>query len=118
VREDPVRRGLLYASTEKGVFVSFDDGEHWQSLRLNLPASSARDIIVKNEDLAVALHGRGFWILDDITPLRQLDAATLAQDAALFRPGRLRVREHQHGHALAEEPVGENPPRRGHQPIT
>ena len=86
VREDPQRRGLLYASTEKGVYVSFDDGEHWQSLRLNLPASSVRDLIVKDDDLAVATHGRGFWILDDITPLRQLDTATAARDVVLFKP--------------------------------
>ena len=86
VREDPKRRGLLYASTEKGVYVSFDDGDHWQSLRLNLPASSVRDLIVKDDDLAVATHGRGFWILDDITPLRQLDATTAARDVVLFKP--------------------------------
>jgi hypothetical protein len=86
VREDPKKRGLLYASTEKGVYVSFDDGEHWQSLRLNLPASSIRDLIVKDDDLAVAAHGRGFWILDDITRLRQIGPATFAQDAVLFKP--------------------------------
>jgi len=86
VREDPKRRGLLYASTEKGVYVSFDDGNRWQSLRLNLPASSVRDLIVKDDDLAVATHGRGFWILDDITPLRQIDAATAARDVVLFNP--------------------------------
>ena len=86
VREDPKRRGLLYASTEKGVYVSFDDGGHWQSLRLNLPASSVRDLIVNDDDLAVATHGRGFWILDDITPLRQIDAATAERDVVLFKP--------------------------------
>jgi photosystem II stability/assembly factor-like uncharacterized protein len=86
VREDPKRRGLLYASTEKGVYVSFDDGNRWQSLRLNLPATSVRDLIVKDDDLAVATHGRGFWILDDITPLRQIDKATAASDAVLFEP--------------------------------
>jgi hypothetical protein len=86
VREDPKKRGLLYASTEKGVYVSFDDGARWQSLRLNLPASSVRDLIVKDDDLAVATHGRGFWILDDVTPLRQLDATTAARDAVLFKP--------------------------------
>jgi photosystem II stability/assembly factor-like uncharacterized protein len=86
VREDPKRRGLLYASTEKGVYVSFDDGDRWQSLRLNLPASSVRDLIVKDDDLAVATHGRGFWILDDITPLRQIDAATATREAVLFKP--------------------------------
>ncbi len=73
VREDPKRKGLLFAGTERTVYVSFDDGDHWQSLRLNLPASSVRDVIVKDNDLAIATHGRGFWILDDITPLRQID---------------------------------------------
>ncbi len=86
VREDPKKRGLLYASTETGVYVSFDDGGRWQSLRLNLPASSVRGLIVKDDDLAVATHGRGFWILDDITPLRQFDATTAGRDVALFKP--------------------------------
>ncbi|HSC26656.1 MAG TPA: hypothetical protein VLD67_05250 [Vicinamibacterales bacterium] len=86
VREDPKRRGLLYASTERGVYVSFDDGARWQSLRLNLPATSVRDLIVKDDDLAVATHGRGFWILDDISPLRQLDPDVAARDAVLFKP--------------------------------
>ena len=87
VREDPKKRGLLYASTENGVYVSFDDGGSWQSLRLNLPASSVRDLIVKDDDLAVATHGRGFWILDDITPLRQIDGtARPRSDAVLFKP--------------------------------
>jgi hypothetical protein len=86
VREDPDKRGLLYASTERGVYVSFDDGARWHALQQNLPRSSARDIIVKDDDLAVATHGRGFWILDDITPLRQLDAAALERDAVLFKP--------------------------------
>ena len=86
VREDPKRRGLLYASTERGVYVSFDDGARWQSLRLNLPASSIRDLIVKDDDLAVATHGRGFWILDDISALRQIDGATADREAVLFKP--------------------------------
>jgi photosystem II stability/assembly factor-like uncharacterized protein len=73
VREDPKRKGLLFAGTERAVYVSFDDGDHWQSLRLNMPATSIRDLLIKDNDLAVATHGRGFWILDDITPLRQLD---------------------------------------------
>jgi photosystem II stability/assembly factor-like uncharacterized protein len=75
VREDPVRKGLLYAATETGVFVSFDDGDHWQSLQLNLPPASVRDLVVAGNDLVVATHGRAFWILDDITPLRQLEPA-------------------------------------------
>jgi photosystem II stability/assembly factor-like uncharacterized protein len=86
VREDPKRKGLLYASTEKGVYVSFDDGARWQSLRLNLPATSVRDLIVKDDDLAVATHGRGFWILDDIARLRQIGPATAAEDTVLFKP--------------------------------
>ncbi len=86
VREDPKKKGLLYASTEKGVYVSFDDGERWQSLRLNLPASSIRDLIVKDDDLAVATHGRGFWILDDINRLRQVGPSTASEDVVLFKP--------------------------------
>jgi photosystem II stability/assembly factor-like uncharacterized protein len=86
VREDPKKRGLLYASTEKGVYVSFDDGECWQSLRLNLPASSIRDLIVKDDDLAVAAHGRGFWILDDIARLRQMGPSTAGEEVVLFKP--------------------------------
>ena len=75
VREDTQRKGLLFAGTERAVYVSFDDGENWRSLRLNMPATSVRDLIVKDDDLAIATHGRGFWILDNITPLRQLTAA-------------------------------------------
>jgi photosystem II stability/assembly factor-like uncharacterized protein len=86
VREDPKRKGLLFAATERAVHVSFDDGDHWQSLRLNMPASSVRDVIVKDDDLAVATHGRGFWILDDITPLRQFDPKVTSADAFLFKP--------------------------------
>src|SRR5262245_65498499 len=72
VREDPKRKGLLFAGSETQVYVSFDDGDHWQSLRLNMAASSVRDLIVKDDDLVVGTHGRGIWILDNITPLRQL----------------------------------------------
>ena len=72
VREDPVRKGLLFAGTETAVWVSFDDGDHWQSLQLNLPHTSMRDLWIHDDDLIVATHGRSFWILDDITPLRQL----------------------------------------------
>ena len=113
VREDPVKKGLLYASTERGVYASFDDGDHWQSLRLNLPASSVRDVIVKDEDLAVATHGRGFWILDDITPLRQLDRGAAPAEARLFRPGtawRVRWNLSTDMPWPKEEPTGENPP--------
>src|SRR5205085_602675 len=86
VREDPIRKGLLFAGTERAVYVSFDDGGHWQSLRLNMAASSVRDLIIKNDDLVAATHGRGFWILDDITPLRQLDAKVVSSEAFLFKP--------------------------------
>jgi hypothetical protein len=75
VREDPERKGLLFAGTERAVHVSFDDGDHWQSLRLNMGASSIRDLIIKDDDLCVATHGIGFWILDNISPLRQLQAS-------------------------------------------
>ena len=78
VREDPARRGLLYAGTETGVFVSFDDGERWQPLQLNLPNCSVRDIDVRHGDLVVATHGRSFWVLDDLSPLHQIDAAAQA----------------------------------------
>ena len=114
VREDPVRRGLLFAATEREVCVSFDDGANWQSLRLNMAASSVRDIIVKDDDLVAATHGRGFWILDDITPLRQFDGAgTAAAGATLFRPqAAVRVRWNMNTDTPLppDEPGGENPP--------
>jgi len=86
IREDPKRKGLLYGGSENQVYVSFDDGDHWQSLRLNMPASSVRDLEVKGDDLIAATHGRGFLILDDVTPLRQLAAETAAKDAYLYAP--------------------------------
>jgi hypothetical protein len=86
VKEDPQRRGLLFAGTELSVFVSFDDGEHWQPLQLNLPHASMRDLVIHEDDLVVATHGRGFWVLDDITPLRQLSAEVVNAAAYLFRP--------------------------------
>ena len=113
VREDPVRKGLLFAGTEQEVFVSFDDGDHWQSLRLNMAASSVRDLIVKDDDLVAATHGRGFWILDDITPLRQLDRAVAGGEATLFRPQtatRVRWNMNTDTPLPPEEPGGENPP--------
>src|SRR5207248_6905932 len=73
VREDPARKGLVYAGTETGVYVSFDGGDHWQSLQLNLPTSPVRDLNVHGSDLVAATYGRGLWILDDISPLRQID---------------------------------------------
>ena len=113
VREDPKRKGLLFAGTERAVYVSFDDGDHWQSLRLNMPATSIRDLTIKDDDLAVGSHGRGFWILDDITPLRQLDDKVLAEQcisvcARTHLPGSL---EHEQRHAVAARCSGrQNPP--------
>ena len=86
VREDPKRKGLLFAGTEAGVFVSFDDGADWQSLQLNLPVVPVHDLLVKNDDLVVATHGRAFWILDDIAPLRQTRAHLMDEDAFLYPP--------------------------------
>lgn len=111
VREDPQRRGLLFAGTERAVYFSFDDGENWQSLRLNMPATSVRDLIVKDDDLAVATHGRGFWILDNITPLRQLQPDS--HETLLFKPQpamRVRWSFNTDTPLPPDEPVGENPP--------
>ena len=113
IREDPRRKGLLYAASERRVYVSFDDGDHWQSLQLNMAASSVRDIIVKDDDLIAATHGRGFWILDDITPLRQIDAATASSDAVLFKPEtayRVRWNTNTDTPLPPDEPAGLNPP--------
>jgi photosystem II stability/assembly factor-like uncharacterized protein len=113
VREDPKRKGLLFAGTEHAVYVSFDDGEHWESLRLNMPASSVRDLIIKDDDLAAATHGRGFWILDDITPLRQLDDKTTSAEAVLFKPElayRVRWDMNTDTPLPPDFPAGENPP--------
>src|SRR5919108_336260 len=111
VREDPARRGLLYAATERGVYVSFDDGDHWQALRLNLPPSSVRDLVVHEEDLVVGTHGRGFWILDDISPLRELTSEVAATEAHLFAP-RPTIRWPRDTNADTplppEEPAGKN----------
>jgi photosystem II stability/assembly factor-like uncharacterized protein len=111
VREDPKRKGLLFAGSEREVYASFDDGEHWQSLRLNMPATSVRDLIVKDDDLVAGTHGRGFWILDDITPLRQLDAA--AATVVLFKPQtayRVRWNMNTDTPLPPDEPAGANPP--------
>jgi len=86
VKEDPLRRGLLFAGTERGAFVSFDDGDHWQPLQRNLPVTSVRDFVVYGNDLIVATHGRGFWVMDDISALRQLTGEVLQADAWLSRP--------------------------------
>ncbi len=113
VREDPKRKGLLYAGTERQVYVSFDDGDHWQSLRLNMPATSIRDLIIKDDDIVVATHSRGFWILDDVTPLRQLTPVVTSADAFLFRPETaIRVRWDMNTDTPLppDEPAGQNPP--------
>jgi photosystem II stability/assembly factor-like uncharacterized protein len=113
VREDTQRKGLLFAGTERAVYISFDDGGHWEPLRLNMPATSVRDLIVKDDDLVAATHGRGFWILDDITPLRQLDAKLLSSQAFLFHPQTaLRVRWNTNPDTPLppDVPAGENPP--------
>jgi hypothetical protein len=86
VKEDPKRKGLLVAGTERGVYASLDDGESWQSLQLNLPVTSMRDFEIYGDDLIVATHGRGFWVIDDISPLRQASDELLAADAHLFKP--------------------------------
>jgi hypothetical protein len=113
VREDPKRRGLLFAGSETQVYVSFDDGDHWQSLRLNMAASSVRDLVIKDDDLVVGTHGRGIWILDDITPLRQIDATTAQQDVVLFKPQtawRVRWNTNTDTPLPPDEPTAPNPP--------
>ncbi len=111
VREDTQRKGLLFAGTERAVYVSFDDGDNWESLRLNMPATSVRDLIVKDDDIAVGTHGRGFWILDNITPLRQLNRSR--PDSVLFKPQtalRIRWSLNTDTPLPPDEPAGENPP--------
>jgi len=113
VREDPVRQGLLFAGTERTVFVSFNDGDEWQPLRLNMPASSVRDLVVHNDDVVVGTHGRSFWILDDITPLRQINAEVATSEAHLFRPQvayRVKRDTNTDTPLPPEEPAGKNPP--------
>ncbi len=113
VREDPKRKGLLFAGSETGVYVSFDDGDHWQSLRLNMAASSVRDLVIKDDDLVVGTHGRGIWILDDITPLRQIEPATAQQDVVLFKPQtawRVRWNTNTDTPLPPDEPTAPNPP--------
>jgi photosystem II stability/assembly factor-like uncharacterized protein len=108
VREDPKRKGLLYAGTETGVYVTFDDGAHWQPLQLNLPTTPIHDLVVKGDDLVVATHGRSFWILDDITPLRQIGADVAKADAFLYAP-QTEIRDRWGGFPI-RGPYGANPP--------
>lgn len=113
VKEDPVERGLLFTGTERSVFVSFDDGEHWQSLKLNLPPASMRDLAIHGDDLIVASHGRGFWMLDNITALRQFKDVSAQADAFLFRPADaiLFTPGSDNGTPMPrDEPLAENPP--------
>jgi hypothetical protein len=113
VKEDLVRRGLLFAGTELGVYVSFDDGGTWQSLQLNLPPTSMRDFAIHGDDLAVATHGRGFWVLDDIAVLRQIDGSTASAEATLFKPADAvsMAWGSEYGTPLPkDEPFAENPP--------
>ncbi len=113
VREDPARKGLLFAGTETSVYVSFDDGDDWQPLQLNLPHTSMRDLAIHGDDLIVGTHGRSFWILDDITPLRQLNAEIAKTPAALFAPQeaiRFRWNRNTDTPLPPEVPAGKNPP--------
>ncbi|HML17745.1 MAG TPA: hypothetical protein VK419_11995 [Bryobacteraceae bacterium] len=110
VREDPVRKGLLYAGTERAVYVSFNDGDHWQSLRQNMPATSIRDLVIHGDDLVIGTHGRSFWILDDVTPLRQLKpefTTGLFQPRVAYRMARDRNTDTP---LTPEVPAGQNPP--------
>ncbi|HET6895063.1 MAG TPA: hypothetical protein VFH72_06745 [Candidatus Baltobacteraceae bacterium] len=113
VREDPKRRGLLYAGTERHVYVSFDDGAQWQSLQLNLPVASMRDIVFNGDDIALATHGRGIWILDNASSLRQITSAVASSSAYLFKPAvayRTRAGDDQGTPLPPEEPALPNPP--------
>jgi photosystem II stability/assembly factor-like uncharacterized protein len=113
VREDPIRKGLLFAATELAVYVSFNDGDDWQPLRLNMPATSIRDLVIHEEDLVVGTHGRGFWILDDMSPLRQMTAEIAASGAHLFAPRptyRFPRNTNTDTPLPPEEPAAKNPP--------
>jgi photosystem II stability/assembly factor-like uncharacterized protein len=113
VREDPERKGLLYAGTEEAVYVSFDDGDHWHSLRLNMPVVAIHDLAVEQDDLVAATYGRSFWILDDISPLRHLDSHFAASEFHVLPPRtaiRVRRDENQDTPLPPEVPTGKNPP--------
>ncbi len=113
VREDPVRKGLLYAGTEDGVYVSFDDGDHWQSLQLNFPVSDVRDLAVHGNDLVAATYGRALWVLDDVSPLRQASEQIASSNGYLLRPApALRVKwdNDQETPLPPEVPTAKNPP--------
>jgi photosystem II stability/assembly factor-like uncharacterized protein len=113
VREDPTRKGLLYAGTETGPFVSFDDGDQWQTLQQNLPTVSVRDMVVHGDDLVAATYGRAFWVLDDLSPLRQINDKIAKSKVHLFQPAtaiRLRNDMNQDTPLPPEMPAGGNPP--------
>jgi photosystem II stability/assembly factor-like uncharacterized protein len=109
VREDPKRKGLLLAGTETGVFFSIDDGSHWQPLKLNLPAVPVHDLAVHGDDLVAATHGRAFWVLDDITPLRQIEIKPTTAETILYKP-QTALRLHLPDAIERRGPVGDNPP--------
>jgi hypothetical protein len=116
VREDPLRAGLLFAGTERAVYFSIDDGEQWQPLRLNMPATSIRDLVIHDDDIVVGTHGRSFWILDDMTPIRQIAVQASASETFLFRPKltyRFRRNKNTDTPLPPEEPAGKNPPDGG-----
>ena len=113
VREDPYRKGMLYAGSERAVYVSLDEGEHWQSLRLNMPATSIRDLVIKDNDIVVGTHGRSFWILDNIAPLREMNPTIFSTPITLHRPSptwRVRWSMYTDTPVPQEEAAGENPP--------
>src|SRR5262249_7297398 len=113
VRMDTRRSGLVFLGTETSVFVTFKDGDTWQPLRLNLPTTSVRDILIKDNDLVIATFGRGVWVLDDYSPLREVSAATSAAAAHLFQPGAaIRLRRNIGGDTPfpPEIPHFDNPP--------
>jgi len=110
VREDPVRKGMLFAGTERGVWVSFDDGGHWQRLQRNLPMVPVHDLVIKDNDLVVATHGRSFWIMDDIALLRTLTPDMTAQPSVLFAPADPWRVNFDGSFAFQNQPAGENPP--------
>jgi photosystem II stability/assembly factor-like uncharacterized protein len=113
VREDSVRKGLLYVGTEMGVYVSFDDGDHWQPLQMNLPNASVRDLAIRDDDLIVATHGRSFWVLDDISPLREASEKVAQSNAYLFKPRaawRTRAGSDNGTPLPTDEAAAENPP--------
>ena len=113
VKEDPNRKGLLFAGSETAVYVSFDDGDNWQSLRLNMPATSIRDLVIKDDDLVIGTHGRSFWILDNITALRQITADLTKSEAIFYKPQnpyKVRWNIYSDTPVPQEEAAGQNPP--------